>query len=264
MEFLRVAKRRSLLSESIYILLNLALAGAVLGAVLATGTPWLALGLVLLSKWRVLAVRPRYWFAHIETNMVDFIVSLGLVLLMFTVGQSGAAGSVAVQIVIAILYALWLLVLKPRSRRVYVVAQAAVAVAVGTMALAAISYEWPSSVFVIIMWIIGFASARHVLSAYSEDNLRLLSLGWAFVFAEIGWLCYHWTIAYTLPFSAGLKLPQVTIILLALCFIAERVYAVYEKKEKVRASDIALPLLLSLGIIFVLVFFFNGAAIGSV
>ena len=264
MEFLRVVKRRSLLSESIYILLNLALAGAVLGAVLATGTPWLALGLVLLSKWRVLAVRPRYWFAHIEANMVDLIVSIGLVLVMFTVGQSGAQGATAVQVIIALLYALWLLLLKPRSRRVYVVAQAAVAVVVGSMALAAISYEWPSSVFVIVMWVIGFASARHVLSAYSDESLRLLSLVWAFVFAEIGWLCYHWTIAYTLPFSAGLKLPQMTIILLALCFLAERVYAAYEKKQKIRAGDIALPMFLSLGIIFVLVFFFNGAAIGSV
>lgn len=264
MEFLRVAKRRSLLSESIYVLLNLALAGAVLGAVLATGTPWLALGLVLLSKWRVLAVRPRYWFAHIETNTVDLIVSLGLVLLMFTVGQSGAQGAVVVQTVIAVLYALWLLILKPRSRRAYVVIQAGVAVVVGTMALAAISYEWPSSVFVIIMWIIGYASARHVLSAYSEENLRLFSLLWAFLFAEVGWLCYHWTIAYTLPFSAGLKLPQMTIILLALCYLAENIYATYEKKQKIRVGDIALPMFLSLGIIFVLVIFFNGAAIGSV
>lgn len=264
MEFLRVVKRRSLLSEVIYIMLNIGLAATVFVAVLTTGTPWLALGLVLLSKWRVLAVRPRYWFAHVETNMVDFIVSIGLVILMHHVGHLNLPGAVAVQLVIAALYAVWLLVIKPRSKRAFVIAQSAVAAGVGTMALASVSYEWPSSIFVIIMWIIGYSCARHVMSAYSEENLRMLSLIWGFVFAEIGWLCYHWTIAYTLPFMAGLKLPQLTIILLSLSFLAERVYGAYTKNGKIKLADILLPLLLSLGIIAVLVLFFNGAAIGTV
>jgi len=264
MEFLRVVRRRSLLSEVIYIMLNLALAGAVLGALVATGTPWLAIALVLLSKWRVLAVRPRYWFAHIETNTVDIIVSIGLVILMYLAGQSGLGGAVAVQSILAILYALWLLLLKPRSKRTYVVAQAAVAVVVGTTALIGSSYAWPSSVVVLLMWVIGYASARHVLSAYSEKDVRMLSFVWGFIFAEIGWLSYHWTIAYTLPFAAGLKLPQATIILLAICFAAERVYASLQAHDQVRRSDVLLPVLLSLGLIAVLLLFFNGAAIGTI
>lgn len=264
MEFLRVVRRRSLLSEVVYVLLNLALAGAVTGAVIATGTPWLALALVLLSKWRVLAVRPRYWLAHIETNTVDFIVSIGIVVLMYVVGQSGSAFTLPVQIGLAVLYALWLLFVKPRSKRSFVIAQAAVAVAVGTVALMSLSYEWPSSLVVILMWVIGYASARHVLSAYSETNLRFLSLVWGFVFAEIGWLLYHWTIAYKLPFAGGLKLSQMTIIVLLLSFVAERIYASHVKHEKVLGSDILLPTLLSIGLIVVLELFFNAAAIGAV
>ncbi len=264
MEFLRIAKRRSLLSEVIYILLNLALVGAVVGAVIATGTPWLAIAFVLLSKWRVFAVRPRYWLAHIETNTVDLIVGVGLVVLMYVVGQSGSSLALGVQLVLAVLYALWLLVLKPRSKRLYVVLQAGTAVLVGTLALTSISYEWSSSVLVIAMWIIGYSSARHVLSAYSEPSTRLLSLIWGFVFAEIGWLCYHWTIAYTLPFGAGLKLAQMTIIVLALSFTGERIYASYAKHEKIVRADVVLPILLSLGIIIVLELFFNAAAIGAV
>lgn len=264
MEFLRTARRRTFLSEVIYVLLNVALAVVVVVAVIATGTPWLAIALVLLSKWRVLAVRPRYWFAHIETNTVDIIVGVGLVVLMFLAGQSGVAGAAVVQFALALLYALWLLLLKPRSKRTFVVAQAAVAVVVGTMALVSLSYAWPSSVVVAAMWVIGYAAARHVLSAYSEENIRFFSFVWGFVFAEIGWLCYHWTIAYTLPFGAGLKLPQVTIVLLALSFVAERVYASFDTHGKVRRSDIVLPVLLSLGIIVVLLLFFNDAAIGTV
>jgi hypothetical protein len=264
MEFLRIVRRRSLLSEVAYILLNLALAAAVTVAVIVTSTPWLALALVLLSKWRVFAVRPRYWLAHIEANTVDFIVGIGVVVLLYVIGQTGGQGVIGVQLGLAVLYALWLLFVKPRSKRSFVIAQAAVAVAVGTTALMSLSYEWPSSAVVIIMWIIGYASARHVLSAYSETSLRFLSLVWGFVFAEIGWLLYHWTIAYKLPFVGELKLSQLTIIVLLISFVAERIYASYVKHNKIQSSDVLLPLLLSLGLIVVLELFFNAAAIGAV
>ena len=263
MEFLRVVKRRSLLSEVIYILLNIALAIAVLALVWATGTPWLALLLVLLSKWRVLAVRPRYWFAHIETNMVDLIVSVGVVLLIFLVNQGGSQYAAAVQIVLTILYAAWLLLLKPRAKRSAVAAQAAIAVALGTMTVASLSYEWPSFLVVIIMWVIGYSTARHVLAAYSEKELRLLSLIWGFVVAELGWLTYHWTIAYSLPFAGGLKLPQATLLILGASFLAERIYSSLHKHQTVRLNDIMLPMLLTLGVIFILLTLFSAASIGA-
>ena len=265
MELLKVVKRRSLLSETIYVLLNIALAIAVLVSIWTTGTPWLALMLVLLSKWRVLAVRPRYWFAHIESNMVDFIVSIGLVVLIYLVGQNGAGHAAIVQTILAVLYAAWLLLLKPRTRRSAVALQAAAAIVVGTMALASISYEWPSSVVVVSMWIIGYSVARHVLVAYSDEDMRLLSLIWGFVIAELGWLTYHWTIAYTLPFMAGLKLPQATLLVLGISFLAERIYSSYHKHDGVvRFNDIALPMLLALGVIFILLTLFNAASIGAV
>lgn len=263
MELLKVVKQRSLLSESIYVLLNLALAIAVPIVIWATGTPWLALALVLLSKWRVLAVRPRYWFAHVESNMVDVIVSLGLVVLIYLVGQSGSDQSVGVQVFLTVVYAMWLLFLKPRTRRSAVAMQAAAAVFIGTVALASISFEWPSSLVVLCMWLIGYASARQVLVSYSDTDTRLLSLMWGFVTAEIGWLTYHWTIAYSLPFGSGLKLPQMTLIVLGIGFLAERVYSSYHKHGTVRLSDIALPMLLSLGIIVVLLTMFNAASIGA-
>ncbi len=263
MEFLRVVKRRSLLSEVIYILLNLALAFAVLIVTWATGSPWLALALVLLSKWRVLAVRPRYWFAHIEANMVDMIVSFGLVLLIYLAGQTSTSYTVVVQIVLAIVYAGWLVFLKPRTRRVIVAIQAGAAIVVGSMALFSLTYEWPSTLVVLGMWVIGYASARHVLVSHSDTDARLLSLIWGFVSAEIGWLAFHWTIAYSLPFAAGLKLPQVTLIILGISFLAERVYSSYVKHGTIRSADIAMPMLLTLGIIMILLTLFNAASIGA-
>ena len=36
----------------------------------------IAIAVVLLGKWRMFAVNPRHWIAHIRTNAVDIIVSL--------------------------------------------------------------------------------------------------------------------------------------------------------------------------------------------
>src|SRR5690349_19416910 len=138
MEFLRSSKRRSLVSELVYILLNIALAVGVLAVVRAIESPLPAFALVLLSKWRVLAVRPRYWFANIQANMVDIIVSLSVVVLLYA-----ASSAFAVQIVIALLYIGWLLFIKPRSKRIFVAAQAGAAIFLGVTALMSISYDWP-------------------------------------------------------------------------------------------------------------------------
>src|SRR5690242_14825273 len=61
----------------------------------------LALSLVLLSKWRMFAVRPRFWPAIIRANAVDIIIGLAAVLFMAN-SPSGY-----LQILWAVLYAVW-------------------------------------------------------------------------------------------------------------------------------------------------------------
>lgn len=253
MEFLKAAKRRSLWSEVAYITLNILLALAILGVVWAIESPIPAFALVLLSKWRILAVRPRYWFAHVQSNMVDIIVSLSLVVLLYA-----ASGSWIAQIGIALLYVIWLLALKPRSKRSLIVVQAGISLFVGTTAVALVSYDWYASVVVLFFWVIGYSTGRHVLLAYGqESHISFLSLIWGFVIAEIGWLTYHWTIAYDLIGVGSIKLPQVAIITIFLSFLAERVYASYSKNGKIRSNDIILPALLSVSVIALVLIFFN-------
>ncbi len=264
MDFLRAVKRRSLVSEAVYILLNVGLATAVLLVVWAIESPVPAFALILLSKWRVLAVRPRYWFAHVQANLVDLIVSLSLVVLLYAAGSGSGEAGMMFQIVLTVLYVLWLLVLKPQTRRAFVVAQAGVAVFVGAIALFTVAFEWPSSLVVLAMWVLGYATARHVLAAYSEAHLTFLSFAWGLLIAELGWLAYHWTIAYNLPLSTGLRLPQVAIVALALSFLGERAYSSFSHHGVVRAMDIALPALLSISIITVLLVLFNGVNSGNI
>lgn len=252
MEFLKTTKKRqSLLSELVYIGLNVGLAGAVLLSVVTTASPLMGILLVLVSKWRVFAVRPRYWFANVQANLVDVIVGVSLVLMMVL------ANTIIVQVALAALYAVWLLVIKPRSKHVYVVIQSGTALFLGVNALAAVSYGWMASLFVVAMWLIGYSTARHLLGHYEEAHASFYSLIWGFMLAQLGWLMYHWTIAYNLTVFGNVAIAQVAIVALALGFVVERAYASFMKHGAVQTSDIMPPAVLSLSITAVLLVFFS-------
>ena len=260
MEFLKLVRRRSFLSEVVYTVLNIAFAVALVVVIWFTGSIPLALGLVLISKWRVLAVRTRYWFANIRSNLVDIIVSVSVVLHLYAINESNLSDfrQLVLMGIVTLLYIVWLLVIKPRSKRSFVAAQAGIAIFLGTSALFAISFNWPASVVVAGMWLIGYSAANHVLNTYDDETHGLfLSLAWSLVFAEIGWIAYHWTIAYSLPVVTSLLVPQVAIIVSLVGFVAHKAYDSFYHHQKIRTADIILPLLFTLSVIAVLVFVFN-------
>lgn len=259
MEFLKSSKRRSLVSELVYIGLNIAFAVALLVILLAINSPAPAFALVLLSKWRILAVRPRYWFVNIQTNLVDIIVSLSIVILIYS-----ASGALAMQILLTALYIVWLLYVKPKSKRVFVAIQAGAAVFLGVSALMIVSYDWYASPVVLIMWLIGYSAARHVVSSYDETHASFYSLVWGLVFAELGWLAYHWTFAYPIPGIGHIQLSQAALLALAISFLAERAYSSYTRHGSIRSSDIIMPALLSVSVIIILLTLFNTISMGSI
>lgn len=260
MEFLKLVRKRSFLSELIYTVLNIALAVAVLLVVLYTEAPWFAIVLVLLSKWRVFAVRPRYWWANLRSNMVDFILSISVVMHMYTVNESGLGDTTKLLIMIGLTlgYIGWLLFIKPRSKRSFMAVQAGLALFMGISALFTIAYNWPVSVVVLLAWLIGYSAARHVLSSYDDETHALfLGLVWGLVIAEISWVAYHWAIAYPLPVLNSLMLPQVAIITTLVSFLAYKVYDSFYHHAKVRMTDVLLPLLFTVSVIAVLLLIFN-------
>jgi len=249
----KLSRSRSSISDFAYVTLNVALAAALLIVVLAVKSPIPALAVVLLSKWRILAVRPRFWFKNIQSNLVDIIVGLSTVALLYA-----ASGALTVQIVITLLYGGWLLFVKPRSKRHYIAIQSGVATFLGVTALFSFTYDWPAVIIVLAMWLIGYATARHILSHYHESERTFFAMIWGLIVAELGWLNYHWTFAYNLPGFSGLDLSQTAIIVLALGFLAERVYDSYHRNEGVvQSSDIMLPALFSVSIVLVILLFFN-------
>jgi amino acid permease len=121
-----------------------------------------------------------------------------------------------------------------------------------------------ASPVVLLMWLIGYSAARHVLSNYEEAHMSFYSLVWGFVIAEIGWLAYHWTFAYELSGVGDIKLVQSAVIITSLSFVAERIYASYTKHGEVRSGDIILPALLSVSLIVILLVFFNRLGAGTI
>jgi hypothetical protein len=260
MEFLKLVRRRSFLSEVVYAALNIAFAVALVLVIVYTESILLALALVLISKWRVLAVRARYWFVNIKSNLVDIIISMSVVLHLYTINVTSIEDyrKYIILGLVTLLYVIWLLVIKPRSKRNYIALQSGIAILLGTAALFTISFEWPVSIVVIGMWLIGYSTANHVLSSYDDETHRLfLSLAWGTVFAEIGWVAYHWAIAYSLPVITNLLLPQISIIAVLLGFVAYKAYDSFHHHQKIRTTDIILPLLFTLSVIAVLIFVFN-------
>jgi len=259
MDLLKSSKRRSFLSELVYIVLNVGLAVAILAVVLAIESPLPAFALVLLSKWRVLAVRPRYWMAHIKANLVDIIVSLSYVVLLYAAG-----GAFFLQVGLSALFVVWLLFIKPRSKRTFIAIQAGTALFFGVTALMTVSYDWSSLPVVLGMWVIGYATGRHVLTSYEDPHSSFYSLVWGLVVAELGWLTYHWTFAYSIPGFGGVKLAQAALIVLAIGFVVERAYGSYHQHGTIKSSDLTLPVLLSVSVILILVFFFNTLGTGGI
>ena len=261
MQLLKLVRRRSFLSEVIYTVLNVGFALAIVAAIFYTDSVGLSLAIVLVSKFRILAVRSRYWYANFLSNLVDIIVSISFVLIMYTVVQSTAIYSAQTTLLLVlgtILYITWLLAIKPRSKRSFMVAQAGIAILLGTWALFMISFNWPVSLVVLGMWLIGYSATRHVLSSYDEEtHSLLLSLMWGLTLAEIGWVAYHWTVGYNLPLVSGLLIPQVAIITPLVSFLAYKCYDSFAHHQKIRINDIILPLLFTVSAITLLLVLFN-------
>jgi len=253
MDLIKSVTRRSRVSEIIYTFLNLAYAGLLLFLVQSFDPPYIAFLVVAMSKWRVFAVRPRFWFANLQANLIDTIVGLSTVTLLWA-----ATGQGAVQFAIAAAFAVWLLVVKPRSKRIWVLLQAGIGQFVGLMALFTVAYAAPVLIVTAAAWLIGFAAARHMLSSYdSETERTLLALIWGFVIAELSWLSYHWTIAYTL--SGELKMPQVALVAAAFGFVAVRFYDNHHRHHgTIKAQELRWPTVFACVLILLLLLRFSG------
>ncbi len=151
---------------------------------------WPAILLIILSKWRMFAVRPRYWLANIIANSVDIIVGVGLILFM--------ASTVVVwwQIFWMVLYTGWLIWLKPRYDVLSVSAQAMIGQLLGLAVIYLKLGDAPLLVLVLGTWIVAYSAARHFLTSFEEAYSTLLAHVWGFFSACLAFILGHWLLFY--------------------------------------------------------------------
>lgn len=178
-------------SQFLHLGLVLALPIVLLALVrLQGGFVGVALVLVLLSKWRMFAVRPRFWPAIIRANAIDIMIGLSVVIFMAN-SQSGY-----LQLLWAALYAAWLLFIKPASGTFLVAAQAIIGQFCGLMALFLVWSDGPLYGLVFVTGIICYVSARHFFDNFDEPYAKLLSYIWAYFGAALLWVLGHWLLFY--------------------------------------------------------------------
>lgn len=182
----------------------------------------LAVVLVLLSKWRVLAVQPRFWLPNIRTNLVDLIVGISTII----VAHQAANGWVSLAWML--LYLGWLLFLKPQTQELWVGLQAFWAQSLGIASIfMADSLVRQPILMCALVWLIAWSAARHFFSNYEEPHYRTLGLAWAFLITQLAWIALHW-MQYYIVFD--LKIITLSLIVAILSASLGSIYHAYKKE----------------------------------
>lgn len=182
----------------------------------------LAFSLLLLSKWRMVAVKPRFWPANIRANLVD--IAVGLSVIIFMTQGSG----VIPKLIWAALYAVWLIVIKPTSTLIMTSAQAFIAQLLGLTALYLAWSNGPLYGLTLLTGLICYVVARHFFEGFDEPYSKLLSYIWAYFGAAMAWLCAHWLLFYRF-------ISQPTLLLCTLGYGLGTLYYL-DHKEKLGSS----------------------------
>lgn len=252
-DFINIRRGRNVLSTLMHVVLNLVLAVSSTALTLISGSWILGVMLVLLSKWRVVAVRPRYWWLNIKSSLVDLIVGVGLVLLVYYAGAELNIG----HIILTAIYAVWLVAIKPKSSEIMTETQSLFAVFFGTAAATLVAANLDPLVLVIACFVIGYGAARHVLIQGEDHDFSLVTFATGLLMAEFSWILYHWMIVYSLD-AVSLVVPQLAIVQTLFAFVFFKGYkSVLRHDGKIRLGDVLAPAIFSAIIMVIMVLFFS-------
>ncbi|HSX24323.1 MAG TPA: hypothetical protein VLE74_04435, partial [Candidatus Saccharimonadales bacterium] len=174
-----------------------------------------AIAVVLITKWRMFAVRPRFWPAIIRANAVDIIVGLSTVVFMTH------SHTASLQLVWAALYMVWQILIKPGRSTFSIALQALTGQTYGLMAL---FLGWPTAPLLLLVlgtWGACYLAARHFLSSFDEPYVALYSHTWGYFAAALAWLSVHWLLFYSVVAQPTLLLTVIGFGLGSLYYLQE-------------------------------------------
>lgn len=220
MPLLTVAKLKDRLFIGLHFCLRSLLPLAVFAIVSLLRLPSLAYALILLSKWRLVTVKPQFWWTNLQTNAIDLIVGLAIVQFM-TYSTLDLAG----QLVWFVVHLAWVLFIKPMTTSTGYLVQGIIAQVLGVSALI-YNLSPANSVFVLLgIWFISTLSARHILiglpwRGYHHAFIHI----WGIFSIQLAWVLLHWRIDFwVLPRLAFIQ----GILLLALSLL----YTLHQKNR---------------------------------
>ena len=252
-DFIFARKTRNAASSAVHVLLNLVFAIFSVMITVLTNSPILGLILVVMSKWRVFAVRPRYLWTNIKANLLDFIVGASIILLTYFSGTT----ILPVDFILAAFYCAWLIFIKPLTSETANLIQSLVAVFLGTSTAVIMSSSLDPIVMVVLAFIIGYSASRHVLAQSNDEDYALTTLVCGLVFAEVAWLCYSWMIIYTFG-NSGIRIPQLSIILTIFAFIFNRArQSMLRRDGELKFRDILAPTIFGVVVIGIILIWFS-------
>lgn len=242
-------KTSNLISGLFYVLLNAVLAAMVVLVVDLFDSPWIGLAVIAISKWRIFAVKIRFWWANLIANLTDILVGISYVLLVYYIGYD----QLAYQVGLAALYLIWLLIIKPGTSPNKVMAQSLIAMFLVNLNLSLFGHGWSILLFLIAELFIAYNIMGHYLknADFEIKYARLMSGVWALIMMELAWIYWHWMIGYM--FLAGIKISQFAIVSTALTFLTYKVLFFINQETNQNRRNLQIDLVASIGFVVVLI-----------
>lgn len=221
--------------------LSVALPLAIYTLVAIFHLPWVAFGLILLSKWQIFVVKPRFWWANIKFSAVDLIFKLSVLLLMllaqFKINALVTRNTLILtifQLLLVVLYLFWNIHLRKQTSAIGMRLQALSAQFLALMAIMWVSGfsgpTLPLSVALIASWVVSYSAAQHALFAYEESAIPQIASFWALFATSLSFLQLIWAQNF-LFLGSLLYIPIMPFVISSFAFLAARTHSFIEDKQ---------------------------------
>ena len=213
-----------------------------------SGLAPLAFALLVLSKWQILLGGHKIWLRSIRDNACDLVVALSTIIGLILFGNDPT-----IQVVIAVFYALWLVVLKPQKGTAWVALQAGVCQLVGLSVVYLLGRSFVGSEIAVVFaaWLVAMISADHLLNPHKDPSSGLITAVWGLIVAELSWILWRWLVLYSL-FDARVLVPQAALVITVLGYGFGAMYLDHAAK-RLRKRRLAEYLLISFALLAIIV-----------
>ncbi len=250
------------LSSSFYILFNLGVVMSVLLAINLLNSVFLGLILIVLAKWRVFAVKIRYWWTNIKSAIVDYAVGFSYVL---TISVLSTQEDLTAQAVVSLIYLFWLLIIKRRTSERAMAVQALIAIFWINLTISQFTIMMPLISLMIVEMIVGYFVVWHYLANFDFElkTKKLISGFWGLTMTQLMWLIWHWQIGYgqtILPIRIS-QFSMLSVLMTYLLFIVLEFSYKEESKKNYDFRQFLPSIIFTVSLIVIIVLIFSQAQI---